>query len=68
MLPPNPELHLAEQPAQFLYDSVWQSPSPTLKLVQSPLFEIPGRLLTLEENTKLTYERARKICDIYGTT
>lgn len=68
MLPPNPEIKHADQPDQSLYDWVWQSPSPTLELAQSPLFKIQERLLTIEERTRLTYERARKICDVYGTT
>lgn len=67
MLPPNPDLKIAELPDQSLYDRVWQSPSPTLELAQSPLFKSPERLLTIEERTRLTYERARKICDVYGT-
>ncbi|KAF3405019.1 Peroxisomal acyl-coenzyme A oxidase 3 [Talaromyces pinophilus] len=68
MLPPNSEIKLAEQPDQSLYDWVWQSPPPTLELARTPLFKIPERLLTLEERTRLTYERARKICDVYGLT
>jgi hypothetical protein len=72
MLPPEPKALDAgqpEQPDQSLYDWVWQSPSPTLELAQSPLFKLtePERFLTLEERTRLTYERAKKICDVYGT-
>lgn len=66
MLPPSPEIKHADKPDQSLYDWVWLSPSPTLELAQLPLFKIPERLLTLEERTRLTYERARKICDVYG--
>ncbi|KAE8557110.1 hypothetical protein EYB25_001816 [Talaromyces marneffei] len=68
MLPPSPEIKHADKPDQSLYDWVWLSPSPTLELAQLPLFKIPERLLTLEERTRLTYERARKICDVYGLT
>ncbi|KAG2418696.1 hypothetical protein HFD88_001797 [Aspergillus terreus] len=63
MLPPEPRSSDAA-----LYDWVWQSPSPTLELAQSPLFTLPARFLTLEERTRLTYERAKKICDAYSLT
>ncbi|KUL91691.1 hypothetical protein ZTR_01050 [Talaromyces verruculosus] len=68
MLPPNPEVKPAEQPDRSLYDWVWQSPSPTLELARTPLFKTSERLLTIEERTRLTYQRARKICDVYGLT
>lgn len=62
MLPPEPKPSDAD-----LYDWVWQSPSPTLELAQSPLFKLPARFLTLDERTRLTYERAKAICDAYST-
>ncbi|GIK06687.1 hypothetical protein Aspvir_002337 [Aspergillus viridinutans] len=71
MLPPEPKPFDADQlnqPDQTLYDWVWQSPSPTLELAQSPLFKKPAHFLTLEERTRLTYERAKKICDAYSLT
>ncbi|KAL4767074.1 hypothetical protein BDW60DRAFT_227045 [Aspergillus nidulans var. acristatus] len=71
MLPPEPKAFHADepdQPHQALYDWVWQSPSPTLELTQSPLFKIPACSLSLEERTKLTYERAKKICHAYSLT
>jgi hypothetical protein len=70
MLPPEPKAFHADQPDQpdqTLYDWVWQSPSPTLELAQSPLFKLSTRFLSLEERTRLTYERAKKICDAYST-
>ncbi|KAL4924190.1 putative acyl-CoA oxidase [Aspergillus undulatus] len=42
------------------------SASPTLSLAQSPLFQPPICFLSLEERTRLTYERARKICEVYN--
>ncbi|GFG10538.1 peroxisomal acyl-coenzyme A oxidase 3 [Aspergillus udagawae] len=71
MLPPEPKaLHAdqPDQPDQTLYDWVWQSPSPTLELAQSPLFKLSTRFLSVEERTRLTYERAKKICDAYSLT
>ncbi|GKZ37084.1 hypothetical protein AbraIFM66950_008475 [Aspergillus brasiliensis] len=68
MLPPEPETGHTDRPDQALYEWVWQSPSPTLGLAQSPLFRPPALSLTLEERTRLTYERAKKICDAYGLT
>jgi hypothetical protein len=67
MLAPEPETGHADQPDQTLYDWVWRSTSPTLELTQSPLFRPPALSLTLEERTRLTYERAKKICDAYST-
>ncbi|KAF7169071.1 hypothetical protein CNMCM5623_001903 [Aspergillus felis] len=71
MLLPEPKAFRADQPDQpdqTLYDWVWQSPSPTLELAQSPLFKTPTGFLSLEERTRLTYERAKKICDAYSLT
>ncbi|KAL4779779.1 hypothetical protein BJX76DRAFT_361441 [Aspergillus varians] len=52
----------------ILYEQVWQSVSPTIDLAQSPLFQPPPCSLSLEERTKLTYERAKKICEVYNLT
>ncbi|KAH2724577.1 hypothetical protein KXW29_007049 [Aspergillus fumigatus] len=65
MLPSEPKAFDAGQPVhsgQALYKWVWQSPSPTLELAQSPCFRSPASFLTLEERTRFTYERAKKIC------
>lgn len=69
MLPSEPKAFDAGQPdhsGQALYEWLWQSPSPTLELAQSRCFKSPASFLTLEERTRLTYERAKKICDVYG--
>ncbi|KAL4976061.1 acyl-CoA dehydrogenase/oxidase [Aspergillus desertorum] len=68
MLAPEPETGHADQPDQTLYDWVWRSTSPTLELTQSPLFRPPVLSLTLEERARLTYDRAKKICDAYSLT
>ncbi|KAJ5776641.1 uncharacterized protein N7511_001652 [Penicillium nucicola] len=46
-----------------------QQPSPQLdKLALSSLFAPASRLLTLQESTRLTYQRAKAFCNAYGVT
>ncbi|KAL4791051.1 acyl-CoA dehydrogenase NM domain-like protein [Aspergillus venezuelensis] len=40
----------------------------TLELAQSPLFRGTPRTMSLEERTKLTYEKAKKVCEVYNLT
>ncbi|KAL4869016.1 hypothetical protein BDV12DRAFT_168474 [Aspergillus spectabilis] len=68
MLPPEPKTGNGVPRDQTVYKQVWQSVSPTVALAQSPLFKPPPCSLTLEESTRLTYNRARKICEVYKLT
>ncbi|KAL4882544.1 hypothetical protein BJY04DRAFT_36871 [Aspergillus karnatakaensis] len=68
MLPPEPKSSIGAQESRSLYEQVWQSASPTVDLAQSALFQPPSCSLGLEKKTRLTYERARKICDVYKLT
>ncbi|KAL4909250.1 hypothetical protein BDW74DRAFT_79126 [Aspergillus multicolor] len=51
-----------------LYEQVWHANSPTLELVQTPLFRPEPNSMSLEERTRLTYKRAKKICETYNLT
>ncbi|KAL4921500.1 acyl-CoA dehydrogenase NM domain-like protein [Aspergillus aurantiobrunneus] len=64
----SPESKQVAQKVQGLHEQVWQAASPTIQLVQSPLFKPWPGSLSLEEKTKLTYARARKICEVYNLT
>lgn len=45
-----------------------QQSSPHLdELARSPLFKPALRSFTLEESTRLTYQRAKAFCNAYGT-
>ncbi|PYH96550.1 acyl-CoA dehydrogenase NM domain-like protein [Aspergillus ellipticus CBS 707.79] len=50
---------------EMLYDQVWQSTSPTLKLAQSPLMRHASSDLSLQERTRLTYQRAKALAEAY---
>lgn len=50
-----------------LYDQVWHSASPTAELSQSSLFKSIPLSLSIEDRTRLTYERAKVICDAYSS-
>ena len=49
-----------------LYDQVWHSESPTVKLAQSPLFKPAPLSLNIEDRTRLTYGRATLICGAFS--
>ncbi|PLB46467.1 acyl-CoA dehydrogenase NM domain-like protein [Aspergillus steynii IBT 23096] len=51
-----------------LYDQAWRSISPTLELAQSPTFKPASLSLSIESRTRLTYERAKLICDAFNLT
>ncbi|KAL3469699.1 hypothetical protein BJX99DRAFT_267941 [Aspergillus californicus] len=57
-----------KQAGGTLYDQVWHSPSPTAALMQLPLFKPAPDTLSVEEKTRLTYGRARMICEVYNLT
>ncbi|KAF7587803.1 hypothetical protein BBP40_006684 [Aspergillus hancockii] len=68
MIPPVAEPNRPVQAVQTLYDQVWRSASPTVELAQLPLFKRVERSLSLEERTRITYDRAKVICDAYDLT
>ncbi|KAL4935087.1 hypothetical protein BDV06DRAFT_137715 [Aspergillus oleicola] len=66
MLSPSTETNGMVQSDPIPGKQVCASASPTLALAQSPLFKPPLRTLGLEERTKLSYEKARKVCEVYN--
>lgn len=64
----SPEISVAyEAPeAQKLYDLLWLSSPATLQLAQSLLFKPASILLNIEERTRLTYQRAKAICQAHS--
>ncbi|KAL2822653.1 putative acyl-CoA oxidase [Aspergillus granulosus] len=51
-----------------LYEEVWHTPSPTLELARSALMKPAPLSLTIEERTRLTYQRARALAHAYNLT
>ncbi|KAL2825529.1 hypothetical protein BJY01DRAFT_241534 [Aspergillus pseudoustus] len=51
-----------------LPSQVWESPSGTAALAQSPLFKPYPTTLGVEKKTRITYKRARKICEAFYLT
>ncbi|KAL3456272.1 hypothetical protein BJX64DRAFT_294262 [Aspergillus heterothallicus] len=54
--------------SQTLYQHMWESSSPSLELADSPLFKPYPVSLSIEEKTRITYQRARKICEAFNLT
>ncbi|RAL14815.1 acyl-CoA dehydrogenase NM domain-like protein [Aspergillus homomorphus CBS 101889] len=57
-----------ESEYRALYHEVWHTPSPTLELAQSALMKPAPLSMTLEERTRLTYQRARALAHAYSLT
>ncbi|RAH67624.1 acyl-CoA dehydrogenase NM domain-like protein [Aspergillus aculeatinus CBS 121060] len=51
-----------------LYEQIWLKPGPTLELAQSALMKPAPLSWTLEERTRLTYQRARALAHAYNLT
>ncbi|MCJ1398112.1 hypothetical protein MMC11_001309 [Xylographa trunciseda] len=70
MLTPEPEGRevYGDQIDQTLYSQVWHSTPVTLGLANSSLFKPAPQWLSLEERTRLTYERAKAFSAAYGLT
>jgi hypothetical protein len=51
---------------QTIYEQVWGSASPTAELAQSSLFKPYSHSLNLDEKTRITYARARAICEAFS--
>lgn len=53
---------------QILGSKLWESTPATLELVKLPLFKSCPPSLSIEERTRLTYERARAYSAVLGTS
>ncbi|KAL4957007.1 acyl-CoA dehydrogenase NM domain-like protein [Aspergillus filifer] len=67
MLSSGTETNGVAQTGQILDKQVPKSVS-TLELAQSPLLRRSSGTMSLEERTKLTYEKAKKVCEVYNLT
>ncbi|RAL13722.1 putative acyl-CoA oxidase [Aspergillus homomorphus CBS 101889] len=65
---PKSDLISAESECRALYDQIWHQPSPSLGLAQSDLMSPASSSLTLEERTRLTYQRARALAKAHRLT
>ncbi|KAL2830464.1 hypothetical protein BDW59DRAFT_17850 [Aspergillus cavernicola] len=68
MITAEPEANHAVQKDQTPYERSRQPISSTVGLAQSPLFKPSSCSVSLEERTRLTYERARSVCEVYNLT
>ncbi|KAJ6003490.1 acyl-CoA oxidase [Penicillium sp. IBT 35674x] len=63
----NPDTAVVSE-CRALYEQIWHTPSPTLELARSALMKPASLSLTLEEQTQLTYQRARALARAYNLT
>ncbi|KAL3442897.1 hypothetical protein BJX65DRAFT_312357 [Aspergillus insuetus] len=67
MIPPETR-STSDSQIQTIYQQVWGSAPPTAELAQSPLFKPYSPSLSLNEKTRITYARARAICEAFDLT
>ncbi|CEJ55040.1 hypothetical protein PMG11_01318 [Penicillium brasilianum] len=65
---PNSDHTSAVSECRALYEQIWNTPSLTLELARSPLMQPAPLSLTLEERTRLTYQRARALARAHNLT
>ncbi|KAL3428653.1 putative acyl-CoA oxidase [Aspergillus tetrazonus] len=63
---PNSDHDVAVSECRALYEQIWNTPSPTLELAQSPLMQPAPPSMTLAERTALTYQRARALAHAHN--
>jgi hypothetical protein len=65
MIPPETRSKSDSQ-IKTIYQQVWGSASPTAEMAQSRLFKPYSHSLGLDEKTRITYARAREICEAFS--